>query len=282
MKTVVHATLLSMLAIALLAACSSELKDVDDLPADPVLLGPHGGEYANPESADFHAKDISQHLGWDITSCRTCHGVDYNGGYTGVSCNTSGCHVAAAGGPEACALCHGDVATNKIYPQWYSSHATHLEGGVTSSTTIPCSNCHTLPENYSDPVHIDKTTPGKAEVHFSNVLAATQTLGTTGTPTFNDADATCANVYCHGNFTNGNNKTVAWKGADQAKCGSCHGDETSGSGLPPAPHPQSDRYPNINDCSFCHRPAIDKDGNPDPATHVNGILDVFGTQRTDW
>ncbi|MBE0643337.1 MAG: CxxxxCH/CxxCH domain-containing protein [Bacteroidetes bacterium] len=277
MKTFMNATLLSMLAIALLAACSSELNDAADLPGQPALIGAHGAGYSHLGSDNFHAKDISENLGWDISSCRTCHGVNYAGGNTGQSCNASGCHAAADGGPEACYLCHGDALTKKIYPQWYTSHATHLEGGMGSNTTIPCSNCHDQPANYSDPEHIDKTTPGKAEVHFNNVLAATKTLGTVGTPAFNDGSATCANVYCHGNFTNGNNKTVAWKGVDQAKCGSCHGDEATGSGLPSAPHPQSS-----NDCSSCHQSAIDKAGNPNPATHVNGILNVFGVERTDW
>ncbi|MFZ1731448.1 MAG: CxxxxCH/CxxCH domain-containing protein [Bacteroidota bacterium] len=277
MKTYFTSSLLFLMALALLSGCSSELKDAADLPNQPIILGAHGEGYSHLGSDNFHASDIMNNLGWDISGCRACHGVDYSGGNTGQSCNASGCHAVADGGPEACYVCHGDVMTKKIYPQWYSSHATHLEGGMNSKTTIACNNCHTLPANFSDPLHIDKTTPGEAEVHFNNALAATVTLGTVGTPTFSAADATCANVYCHGNFTNGNNKTVAWKGTEQDKCGSCHGDEASGSPLPKAPHIQ-----NAN-CSGCHTGIIDASGNIiDPARHVNGILNVFGAERTNW
>jgi predicted CxxxxCH...CXXCH cytochrome family protein len=277
MKTRTNTLVLSMLAIALLAACSSELKDAADLPGEPAIIGVHGVGYKLSGSENFHGTDISQNLGWDISSCRSCHNVDYSGGNTGQSCNGSGCHIAADGGPEACYTCHGNRATKKVYPQWYASHAKHLEGGLTSSTTIPCSNCHDLPANYSDPIHVDKTTPGKAEVLFSNTLAATQTLGTTGAPAFNAADASCANVYCHGNFTNGTHKTVAWKGADQAKCGSCHGDEATGNPWPGGTHDES------QDCVRCHAGIVNANREIiDPSRHVNGILNVFNTERTDW
>ena len=277
MQNILNATLLSMLAVALLTACSSELNDEADLPLHPTIIGAHGSGYALMGSDNFHANDIRQNFGCDITGCRSCHGVNYAGGSTGQSCSASGCHVAADGGPEACYVCHGDAATKKSYPQWYTSHATHLEGGTLAAVTIPCSNCHEQPENYADPVHIDKTTPGKAEVAFNNALAAVKTKGTVGTPAFDATNVTCANVYCHGNFTNGNNKTVAWKGADQAKCGSCHGNESTGSPLPNAPHPQNEN------CVACHGGIVDANRNIiDPVRHVNGRLNVFNGERTDW
>ena len=277
MKTLINTTVLALMAIVLLSACSSELKDAGDLPGEPTLIGAHGEGYAHMGSDNFHATDIMTNLGWDISSCRTCHGVDYSGGNTGQSCNDSGCHAAADGGPEACYTCHGDAATKKIYPQWYAAHKTHLEGGTLANVTIACTDCHDMPANNSDPMHIDKTTPGKAEVNFTNVMASLQTIGTVGTPSFDAANVTCANVYCHGNFTNGNNKTVAWKGAEQAKCGSCHGDEATGNPLPRAPHPQS------TNCSGCHAGIVDANRNIiDPGRHVNGVLNVFGAERTDW
>ncbi len=277
MKTLMNAAIISMLAMTLLAACSSELKDAADLPGEPALIGVHGAGYKLSGSENFHGTDISQNLGWDISSCRSCHNVDYSGGNTGQSCNDPGCHVAADGGPEACYTCHGNTQTKKIYPQWYASHAKHVEGSTTSSTTIRCGNCHHFPQNYSDPAHVDKTTPGKAEVSLNNALAATQTLGTTGAPAFNAADATCANTYCHGNFTNGTHKTVAWKGAEQAKCGSCHGDESTGDPHPGGTHPQA------QNCAYCHPRVVDVNRNIiDPSRHVNGILNLSNTERTDW
>jgi predicted CxxxxCH...CXXCH cytochrome family protein len=271
-----NATFLTMIAVALLTACSSELKDAEDLPTYPRLFGAHGAGYALMGSDNFHASDISQNLGWDITGCQSCHAMDYSGGVTGQSCNASGCHEAADGGPEACYVCHGDSQSKTAYPQWYSAHATHLKGGMYSNTTIACSDCHDLPENYADPIHLDTETPGKAELHFMNALASTKTVGTVGTPAYDAATGSCANTYCHGNFTNGNNVAAKWKEADQAACGSCHG-QGAGNPLPGGTHIQ-----NAN-CSGCHTGVIDENMNIiDKSLHVNGILNVFGKERTDW
>jgi predicted CxxxxCH...CXXCH cytochrome family protein len=260
----------------LFSACTSELNDAEDLPVHPVLFGAHGTGYTHLSSTNFHGLDISQNLGWDITGCRTCHGTNYGGGNTGQSCNASGCHEAADGGPEACYVCHGDSQTKTAYPQWYASHATHLNGGMYTTTSIACSDCHNLPENYSDPLHIDAETPGRAEVHFMNVLAAKQTNGTTGSPAYDAATTTCSNVYCHGNFTNGNNISVNWKGSNQAFCGSCHG-QSEGNPRPGGTHAQT------GNCNFCHTGIIDENLKIiDPTRHVNGILNVFGSERREW
>ncbi len=261
----------------LVASCSSELKDAADLPGEPDLFGVHGKGYTLVGSTNFHGLDIQNRLGWDITGCRSCHGTDYSGALAGQSCSGSGCHVAADGGPEACYTCHGDWQTKKIYPQWYNSHAVHLEGGPGASVTIPCSNCHDLPANYEDPTHIDKTTPGRAEVQLNNVFASIQTKGVVGAPGYDPATGSCSNVYCHGNFTNGNNATVAWKGTQQAKCGSCHGDATTGDPLPGGTHPQ------VPTCSTCHADVVDVNRNIiDRSKHINGKLNRFGQEVTDW
>ncbi|MBN1446875.1 MAG: CxxxxCH/CxxCH domain-containing protein [Bacteroidetes bacterium] len=276
MKHEMNILLISLLAVCLLAACSSELNDPEDLPGSPQLYGVHGEGYLLFGSSNFHGYDIRDNLGGDITGCRTCHGNEYAGGRTGQSCNASGCHVAEDGGPEACYVCHGDSYTKKIYPQEYPSHATHLEGGDYSATTIACGDCHTLPSNYEDPAHLDDATPGRAEVLLRNALASVKTNGTVGTPAYDGGGGTCANTYCHGNFTNGNNLTVAWKEMNQASCGSCHG-QAVGNPLPGGSHPQN------GNCSACHTGVIDANRTIiDKSLHVNGILNVFGQARRDW
>ena len=276
MKRNMNALLILLTGMFVLAACSSELNDPEDRPEAVALAGAHGEGYALLGSSNFHARDIRNNLGSDITGCRTCHGVDYMGGRTGQSCNASGCHISADGGPEACYLCHGDAVSKKIYPQVHPSHRTHLEGGEYSMTTIACGDCHTLPFNYEDPAHIDEATPGQAEVQLMNALASTQTQGTVGEPSYDASTGSCANTYCHGNFTNGNNATVAWTGDNQAACGSCHG-QAAGNPLPGGTHPQNER------CSACHTGVIDADREfIDRSLHVNGVLNVFGQQRTDW
>lgn len=270
-------SLLPLLAASLLAACSSELKDAGDLPTNPQLIGAHGKGYALIGSENFHGTDIRSRLGWDITGCKSCHGPDYAGGLTNQSCSASGCHEADDGGPEACYVCHGDSQSKKSYPQWYNAHRVHLEGTADAAVTIACNNCHNLPNNFEDPIHVDKTTPGKAEVNFVNAFAETKTKGTVGTPSFDAATGSCSNTYCHGNFTNGNNATVAWKGQDQGKCGSCHGDPATGNPLPKSPHPP------VQNCVLCHADVVDSNNQiKDRNKHVNGRLNVSGQERTDW
>ena len=256
----------------MLPACSSELKDAADLPMEPKLVGPHGEGYVDIESAMHHSKDIKDRLHWQISGCRSCHGAEYTGGQAMKSCSEAGCHVEADGGPEACYTCHGDWTTKKIWPQWYSTHTTHLEGGSGSNTTIECTNCHKLPNGITEPGHIR----GVTEVNLDNALARTQTKGTVGEPAYIAADGTCENVYCHGNFTNGNNVAVKWKGTDQGACGTCHGNASTGNPLPKPPHTTSDK------CSGCHAGAIDANQVPNKATHMNGVLNVFNQERTDW
>ncbi len=276
MKHFLKTTFALLFAAVLFSACSSELNEGDDLPVAPVLMGAHGPGYVLFSSENFHGNDISRNLGWDITGCQDCHGVDYNGGNTGQSCNASGCHVVDDGGPEACYVCHGDSQTKKDYPQWYTTHGKHLEGGLLSAVTIACSDCHNLPVNYEDPIHLDAETPGKAEVHFMNDLAATVTKGRNGDASFDAATTTCSNVYCHGNFTNGNNVAVNWKGENQAYCGSCHG-QAEGNPLPGGSHPQ------VENCSGCHTGIVNEQRRIiDRSRHANGVLNVFGNERTDW
>ena len=105
--------------------------------------------------------------------------------------------------------------------------------------------------------------------------------------TFNYSDGSCANTYCHGNFTfykdstslrnqfaytsdkmTGLSQTVVWNNLDisKIKCGTCHG-------LPPAGHIQVD----IKDCAGCHVGVVDEFGNIiDKTKHMNGRIDVFG------
>jgi predicted CxxxxCH...CXXCH cytochrome family protein len=237
--------------------------------------GTHDKDIANPASAKFHAKIIPT-IKYDFTGCKDCHGKDYNGGASKKSCNNTGCHVAADGGPEACYTCHGNAATKTIYPQNYPSHGTHLNGGLFSATVVACKDCHKVPAKFDDAGHIGAT-PGHPPVTITNPVALTVTKGTTGIMSFDAVAGTCKNVYCHGNFTNGNNASPKWTGTDQAKCGSCHGDPVTGNPLPKAPHLA------VPTCSSCHIGVIDVNGNfIDKSKHINGILNVYSQQKTDW
>src|SRR5690606_9107909 len=110
-------------------------------------------------------------------------------------------------------------------------------------------------------------------------------------PAYDFGDNTCANTYCHGNFTfyrdssafpglytadvmTGNNKMVIWNQVDgtQAQCGSCHGDVNAN-----IYYPAGHQAFALNECANCHIGVVDADGNIiDQELHINGVPNVFG------
>jgi hypothetical protein len=239
-------------------------------------------------SDNFHGNFIRQN-GWNILDCQKCHGEDYGGGVTSPSCLT--CHTQA-NGPESCNTCHGDFSDPAIIapPQDTNNNTSTDNAGVGAHNThlyqndlgsqIPCSTCHVVPQDYSDPGHaIDDPLP--AEVIF-NPLAVHNIADN---PVYDYSSATCSDTYCHGNWAFlrdssdysfayedsvmiGNNNSVVWNevGVGQADCGSCHG-------LPPTGHmPAAFEF-----CSTCHSDIVDADGNIiNTEKHINGEKNVFG------
>ncbi len=250
----------------------------------------HAQGWMDYYSSEFHGYAI-QSLNYNMKPCQQCHGTDYRGGTTRTSCFT--CHTS---GPEACNVCHGSSPDNIAPPAdlhgntdeaslGVGAHQTHLRTTDISSP-FPCITCHLVPASNNDPVHID-TIPG-TRVVFNTPLASTATTGITPVPVYDHGTGTCANVYCHGDFKNGNTaNTVVWNGVDQAECGSCHGNRATGNPLPGGTHPQGTQ---ILDCQNCHF-YFDTANNqvpvarhlPDgswvivtPAKHVNGTV-TFNT-----
>jgi predicted CxxxxCH...CXXCH cytochrome family protein len=227
-------------------------------------------------STNFHGTLLPA-WGYPLAGCAACHGTDFDGGAAHESCNGSGCHAKADGGPTACYTCHGDPATKKIYPAGSPAHTAHLEGGTLSATTVQCASCHVVPAAWNAPGHLDGANPNGAEVTLNDSLASTKTKGTTGTPAYDPATGACVNVYCHGNFTNGANFSPVWKGSAQAACGTCHGDAATGNPVPKSPHVA------IDNCSLCHAPVVDANKRiTDRSKHVNGKLMQGGNERTNW
>ncbi|MDH7516332.1 MAG: CxxxxCH/CxxCH domain-containing protein [Bacteroidota bacterium] len=244
-------------------------------------LGPgchdHPGGYAERTSERFHGLFLKRN-GYPLRECAACHGADFTGGVCGTSCSGSTCHRAADGGPGACYTCHGDPVTRAPYPNAQGAHRKHLEGSAIAAYTIACDGCHTVPTSWDSPGHLDGTNPLGAEVSLLDPLAATRTKGAAGLPSYDAPAKTCRNVYCHGNFTNGNDRAPAWDGGTgESACGSCHGDPVSGNPLPKAPHVSADA------CHVCHEGVVDTGKRIiDASKHVNGKLNVFGGTRTDW
>ena len=252
-------------------------------------LFPHPSGWTNPASPNFHGVYIKGD-DWSLSSCTGCHGEDFEGGSSGVSCTT--CH-SQTGGPEACNTCHGNFSgpvsdiRNWAPPEdldketattakGVGAHQAHLNTmDLASVNELGCNQCHAQLSGFDDPNHIK----GGVQLHFDPLATDSGRV----TPIWSGSSATCANVYCHGNFEftrasspypwaytdsamTGNNPTLEWTkvGTGQADCGTCHG-------LPPAGHfPQE-----LKDCYVCHGTVVDQDLNIiDKTKHINGVIDL--------
>ncbi|MEK9139241.1 MAG: CxxxxCH/CxxCH domain-containing protein [Bacteroidota bacterium] len=300
-STIIRYSLLSIpLVVILSGAGCSELQD--NLVAPPQRsqsLVVHSEGWLKAGTTEFHGKYIRSQI-WQMSSCWTCHGRNYVGGSSQVSCLT--CH-SKPGGPENCTTCHG--STNSAPPRdldgntsttvrTVGAHQSHLSGaGATDG--IRCSECHSVPASVYVPGHVDIKLP--AEVLFVDTLANT----VTNEPTTADYDLVlptvrpssswdpnvlkCSNTYCHGDFKNGNNYSPTWTsvGAGEARCGTCHGDVTKATLAERALPKTSARggtHPNTTQCSVCHVGIVDANlGITNKPKHMNGKLNVFGDER---
>lgn len=228
--------------------------------------GGHAISWMDTASTGFHAFSANANL----ASCATCHGskLDGVGGSTTVSC--AQCHGATW--KTSCVLCHGGTDNSSGAPPktvWGSAgdsvrvgaHTAHVGATHALSGPIACSRCHPVPADALSPGHANGTT---ADVSFSGISVP----ASGSTPAWNRAQATCSSTYCHGATLSGGTRTTpVWTALDgsQRSCSSCHG------APPPAPHTQS------TGCGSCHAGYTSTTVNA--ATHVNGVLDVTGSNH---
>jgi len=249
---------------------------------------PHPPTWSAPGNNSSHAAYIKEQY-WSLDRCKTCHGADYKGGISDVSCYS--CHPEP-GGPEACNVCHGTGAESvseiaswappkdlydNIDPSVSSvgAHQSHLIlNKWTTAYTQDCNLCHVETNSFDDPTHINR----EVDMEFAPIATHWGKVE----PEYNFISDKCSNIYCHGNFTLhrdqslhpeiysdslmvGNNSTLDWTGVgkNQAICGTCHV-------LPPKGHKD---YPN---CSTCHYTVVDENNNIiNKDKHINGFIDVY-------
>lgn len=70
--------------MAALASCTDRM--------DPLGVTAHPDGWTNPASGAFHGKAVLESVN-KAANCATCHGADYLGGTSGVSCTGAGCHA---------------------------------------------------------------------------------------------------------------------------------------------------------------------------------------------
>jgi len=102
--------------------------------------GGHPGGWADREAEQFHGESVEKA---GPMACRTCHGTDYRGGWSGVSCYE--CH---AGGPSghpdgwmnrSSASFHGLKVLTQGVEDCTRCHGFGLGGGTTG---VACASCH--------------------------------------------------------------------------------------------------------------------------------------------
>jgi predicted CxxxxCH...CXXCH cytochrome family protein len=210
----------------------------------------------DPASADFHGQLIRQ-LGYKFDTCQSCHGADYSGGTSGVSCLS--CH---ADGPTSCSTCHGAIAAS-------GSHGRHLGGGPLGKS-YGCAECHLVPTVYTDVGHIfladGSLDPPPAEVTLGATAALTPAgAARSGPPIYDPTAQSCQNIYCHGGTLGDSAAThpqPIWSapGTGQADCGSCHG-------LPP-------NHVGTRPCAACHPGVVDRNNEIiAPGKHIDGQIE---------
>ncbi len=141
-------------------------------------------------------------LNTGVTSCTDCHGTDYTGGISGVSCRR--CHINKVPGSFSCSECHGFPPNGAAFPNTAGKHAAH------SFPNVFCMACH------DNTVGTGLHNNGIANVIFNTGYYAKAG----GAPTFNGS--TCVNVSCHGGQTTPDWFTGSINPADTAQCALCH------------------------------------------------------------
>jgi predicted CxxxxCH...CXXCH cytochrome family protein len=250
------------------------------------LPSAEGVSYGDPSQ---HVPDALKGLArtGEAQDCYVCHGADLNGGI-GYSCVA--CHIAPHGNDRFpngvadfrtnCTFCHGQATQTFNYDTDLNLAAppvaiyTHRDADTATgahqkhlASNVACGSCHTVPPA-TFPGSLDHIT-GKAEVSLTGVAVQGGV-----TAAYDPAAQSCA-TYCHGaTMKGGSNPTPKWTDGPQS-CSSCHGSPPptgfTATGVVGwhAFHVDSRGL----DCGKCHKGYV-KDTSVDPASHVNGTVDV--------
>ena len=174
-------------------------------------------------------------------------------GYQGSICNA--CH-----GNEENPAPPGDLSGN-TYIGFISvgTHQPHL-AAPKFSRVQKCTECHIEVTRTEDLGHIDDSP--YAEVVFGALATDSGAVS----PVWIRDQATCRNVYCHGEFALGDTtNNPVWTEMGGILCGTCHRIP------PPSPHPSG------NECHLCHGSVIDENYKftrvGKDSLHVNGQPD---------
>ncbi len=223
-----------LLFLITIFACSKKSQD------SPIS---NNGQHMDEWLAKNHTyKNSGQNPTFSILSCTECHGNDYKGGISNISCSSSNCHLENVAHPlpwiynghkimaqketNSCAKCHGadykggesgvscytcheGPGANKHNEAWLHQHAAEVK-----IENISCISCHG--ENYKGGIsqiscyscHLsgEKGYPHPFEwgTDSSSIFLAHQDSD------YSDTNNICAFSYCHGAILQGGEATISW------------------------------------------------------------------------
>ncbi len=229
--------------LVFVVACSEQRVATDS------VGGAHPPGWADRASPAFHATWIAAN-GFPLPRCQQCHGDDYAGGATGVSCTQANCHAEP---PIACTTCHGSRGTPRPDAGAHWAHQAF------------CATCHDVPTETTASVQKHANGSASTLVQFSGLalVSASDWRSDAGavTPVWDPGAKRCANTYCHGALS------PVWTTSTPIDCNGCHH-------APPDNHaPWARVATGTASCTTCH-PA------PSGPTHVNGRVDLSVTDCT--
>ena len=105
----------------------------------PLTVGSHPSDWL-----EVHGKMVVKDSSLSMQSCQACHGVDYSGGASGVSCYS--CHVLYPHTKDwltvGSATFHGGIALQSHNDKCQSCHGEDYKGG---NSEVSCYDCHAYP-----------------------------------------------------------------------------------------------------------------------------------------
>lgn len=174
MKSKLLIGFLFLFAVVLLFSCSEK--------KEPLETSTHPEGWSMESSADFHGAVLASQS-MSLQSCQSCHGENYMGGTSNVSCYSSGCHTNyphPAGFENPATLNSHDeylVETNWDLIQCQSCHGANYDGmGVSEKS---CLSCHTAPNGPEacNTCHGSSDNPAPPEDLRGNTNTTSQTVG---------------------------------------------------------------------------------------------------------
>ena len=218
------------------------------------------------EAFEGHGREVKKTLGGDLATCQSCHGIDFQGGNTGVAC--SQCHAnyphpsdwkqGAAHGPKAygdgknsCASssCHGsDFKGGPYAPSCYSCHADFPHADAEWTTLTPQRESQ-RDESFHGDRFIRKSQRGEAHVcdechgaNYDRSVGGAQctTCHATGITHKNINNAAWNTGMGHGKFFSDRFRSTD----STAFCFSCHGTPVDFNG--------TQTKENLKSISFCY------------------------------